>query len=233
MSSSRLTRTSRDPERPRCVVNVRGSPVGVDDYIRGLLRASDESRQEIARKDSELQKARERAHQLETQLENCHEHIFQSIDPFNPSDASISQELMSIQDGLANWVETLPDSQNFVENWEKLQKFLGDNGFFTTNSIPSPEIIARAEAELLTAISFGILWTTIFKPSLVGVSDDICSFLGIIRTSMSSIEPKKGMLNSFMEESAVLLTHVTVSRQVLEIGHMQSLDQITAVCRCR
>lgn len=195
MASSRSNRRSPELEAPRCVVNLRGSPVGVDDYIEGLLRASHEDRQEIAHKNTELKRAHERARQLETDLNKYHEQIFRSINAFKVSDTSISHELACIQEGLSNWVAILPDSQRVGQNWSEVRKFLEDNGFVTLNFISSPEVMDLAETDLLTAVTFGILWTILFKPNLHGVSSDIRSFLDVIQTHMSLLQPEKGILS--------------------------------------
>lgn len=160
-------------------------------------RESLQDRRKIAWKDTELKKARKQNDRLRNDLDRYQTQIFRSINPFQVSDASISQELMSIQDSLSNWVSTLPDSQGFVQNWPELHRFLMDNGFITFNFTFSPDAIGLMEAEILMSSAFRILWAILFKPSLPGASPDICSFLDVIQTNMSQLEPKKGTLNSF------------------------------------
>lgn len=159
-----------------------------------ILRAQQRDRRQILRKDNELKESRELNRKLETELVKCHEQIFRSIDTSNVSDASILDGLTSLQAGLSNWIETLPDSQQFSQNWTELHNFLEDNGFVTIDIDSKPEVIGRAEPELLIAVTFGILWTILFKPGPLGVSPDICSFLDTIQTNMSLVESKKGML---------------------------------------
>lgn len=160
----------------------------------GLLRASHQHQEEIGRKDIELTAAHKRIRQLEAEVDQYQSQIFRSITTFKVSDSSISDELSSLYEGLSNWVVGLPDSRCFAQDWPDVHMFLQANGFPNSNFTSRAEVITYAEAELLTAAAFRVLWAVLFEPSPIGLSSENRVFLELVQSTMSLLEPKKGAM---------------------------------------
>lgn len=206
MASSRSVRSSPASHAAESLDGFMTRVNEMYDSMQEFIGTARQDRQEKGHYKAEFRQTRKRAHDLETELEKYQEQIFRSINPFQVSDTSISGELTSIQASLSNWIETLPDSERFVQNWPEVHKLLEDNGFVTHNSTLIPEVIGLAEAELLKTVAFGILWTILFKPSLLGSPSDICTFLDVVQANMPLLEPKKGKLDKSSKECIALLT---------------------------
>lgn len=154
---------------------------GTQDILKCVSEMQDQMRGVMNQKDQELQRTRQHIHHLEAELDACRTQIVKSIPTCGISDSSIQKEYCLLRDNFSNWIEGLPEINNFESvQWDNLPPK------------EYPEGAAAAQSEILTFIFFKCLWMNIFEVQIFGASRGEQALLGKLRRGIHLQEPKKG-----------------------------------------
>lgn len=155
---------------------------GTQDILRCVSEMQDQMQGVMNQKDQELQMTRQHIHHLEAELDACRTQIVKSIPTCGISDTNIREEYCLLRDNFSNWIEGLPEIQNFASDIEGA-------------GLPAreyPEGAAAAQSEILTFILFEYLWIRIFHVHIFGASREEQELLGKLLHGVHLLEPKKG-----------------------------------------
>jgi hypothetical protein len=153
---------------------------------------------DVLQKEIELQKAKERIERLEKELDECRTQVFGSIPSFEVTDASILEGLTTLRWSLSNWVEGLPDIQNFQRAWQNTVRNHHWMSRLRAEPDMFPDGLPAAQSELLEQWLFSILLRCVFEVVLVGASSSDLRVLQGLQDGIHRLEPRKGILKSLV-----------------------------------
>lgn len=85
------------------------------------LQSANKTQNEIYQKNDELNRARRHIQSLEVVLEDCRKQVFKSIPTNGIGGADISHEYSILQESFSDWVEGLPEMDDFVPQMEYIE----------------------------------------------------------------------------------------------------------------
>lgn len=138
--------------------------------------------------DQEWQRLTRYINYLEAELDECRTQIFKYLPTDGISDTCIREKYSLLRDSLSNWVEGFPEIDSFTSEMEEYDmRIRASPALF-------PEGLAAAQLEILTLITSGNLWLSIFTVPVFGAPQSDLALLQGLYHGMHLLEPEKGLI---------------------------------------
>lgn len=125
---------------------------------------------------------------LEAELEECHAQIFKSLPIDGVSDTWIMGEYSLLRENISNWLEGLPEIDNFLFEIKMKRDDIAIRG----SPALFPEGFAAAQSEVLTHIISKYLYNQVFEVLVFGAPPADLQLLESLHHGMSFLKPEKG-----------------------------------------
>lgn len=143
--------------------NVESQVGSVQQFLARTLIDIEEQENETWQKDQKLREAERKIERLEAENRNLRSQLPNIVPDCQLSDASLKSEIIAIQENISNWAEDLPDVIGFPRVFEDTMRRLNMEIRMHSGLDEFPQQPFGAQPEILTFVTFEILWNSLFR----------------------------------------------------------------------